>query len=93
MTDVQKILLPLLVLVFVLCLVSCVPTPPAGGEDSTAKTEDATNSPTENVTETENPTAESTSDQVSEQITEPVTETTAEEETTYGELHFPESGE
>lgn len=77
----------------VLCLVACVPTLPAGGEDSTAKTENVTNSQTENVTETEKSTAEPATDPVSEQTTEPVTEITTEEETTYGELHFPESGE
>lgn len=100
-TDVRKILLSLLVAALVLCTVACVPTPPAGGGDGTeqtdAKTEQSTNDVTENASESVTDAgseqgSDPMTDQGSDETTEPAIETT-EEETTYGELHFPESGE
>ena len=89
MTDVRQFLLTLSVLLLVLCLVGCISTHPAEGLDSVAPSEGVTKDTTEAVTQTE-PVQEPT-EPISEQVTENVSEQATEEETTYGELHFPES--
>ena len=85
MTDLRKVLLTLSAFVLTLYLVGCisVATPPNGEIDSTAQTEiNAETAPDVQTTEP-----------ASEQTTDPFTEIPTEEETTFGELHFPESGE
>ncbi len=90
--DVRFVLLTLSALLLTLCLVGCISSPPVNGEDTTAQastqaqtesTQSSTNAVTDVVTE---PATDSTQ-QPDESDT--VTETT-EEQTTYGELHFPE---
>ena len=104
-TDVRKIFLPLCSLALLLLLTACITSPPISGGDSTDQgetkteqtTEHATNSQTESKTEhapdTEQQTSTQGSDAATDQTTQPITQNTAEEQTTYGELHFPESGE
>ena len=96
MTDLRKVSLTFFILLLTLCTVGCisVAVPPEGGMDSTAQTDVKTEPNTQAVTETtpDAQTTEPASEQTTEPVTDPPVETT-EEETTFGELHFPESGE
>ena len=80
----------LLVALLTLYLVGCisVAVPPKGGLDSSAQTE----AQTEKETQTNAVTDPESDAQTTAPVTQSPTETT-EEETTYSELHFPESGE
>ena len=96
MIDVRKAALTLSVLLLVFCFAGCISfdTSPEGELNTGMQTDAKTEQKTQAVTET-TPDAQTT-EPVSEQTTEPVTEPpveTTEEETTFGELHFPESGE
>ncbi len=82
----RGVLLTLSALLLMLCLVACVPASPADREQSTAQAEASTGHVIETNTDTG----------IAETTTEPITDTTTdtpEEQTTFGELHFPESGE
>jgi hypothetical protein len=88
--DLRKGILILLISLLTLCLVGCisVAVPPEGGLDSSAQTE----AQTEKETQTNAVTEPESDAQTTAPVTQSPTETT-EEETTYSELHFPESGE
>lgn len=88
--DLRKGILILLISLLTLYLVGCisVAVPPEGGIDSTAQTE----AQTEKETQTNAVTEPESDAQTTAPVTQSPTETT-EEETTYSELHFPESGE
>ena len=90
MIDLRKGILILLVALLTLYLVGCisVAVPPKGGLDSSAQTE----AQTEKETQTNAVTDPESDAQTTAPVTQSPTETT-EEETTYSELHFPESGE
>ena len=90
MIDLRKIIPILLIFLLTLYLVGCisVAVPPEGGIDSTAQTE----AQTEKETQTNAVTEPESDAQTTAPVTQSPTETT-EEETTYSELHFPESGE
>ena len=92
MIDLRKIIPILLISLLTLYLVGCisVAVPPEGGLDSSAQTEVQTEKETQTNAVTE-PTPDSDA-QTTAPVTQSPTETT-EEETTYSELHFPESGE
>ena len=95
MIDLRKILLILAAFLLTLCLVGCITeAPPVAGENDTVQTEKATEQVTEAVPNTQvtEPASEQTAE-TTETTTEQSTEQITEEETTYGELHFPESGE
>ena len=89
MIDLRKGILILLISLLTLHLVGCisVAVPPQGGLDSTAQTE----AQTEKETQTNAVTEPESDAQTTAPVTQSPTETT-EEETTYSELHFPESG-
>ena len=87
MTDVRKVLFALPTLLLALCLVSCISSYPVEGLDSDTQSERVTNTATQSVTDT----VQEVTEPISEQVTENVSEQATEEETTYGELHFPES--
>lgn len=90
MIDLRKVILILLVALLTLYLVGCisVAVPPEGGLDSSAQTE----AQTEKEVQTNAVTEPESDAQTTAPVTQSPTETT-EEETTYSELHFPESGE
>ena len=90
MIDLRKGILILLISLLTLHLVGCisVAVPPQGGLDSTAQTE----AQTEKETQTNAVTEPESDAQTTAPVTQSPTEIT-EEETTYSELHFPESGE
>ena len=90
MIDLRKGILILLVALLMLHLVGCisVAVPPEGGLDSSAQTEVQT----EKETQTNAVTEPESDAQTTAPVTQSPTETT-EEETTYSEVHFPESGE
>lgn len=89
MIDLRKVIPILLIFLLTLCLVGCisVAVPPEGGLDSIAQTE----AQTEKETQTNAVTEPESDAQTTAPVTQSPTETT-EEETTYSELHFPESG-
>ena len=90
MIDLRKGILILLIFLLTLYLVGCisVAVPPEGGLDSSAQTE----AQTEKEVQTNAVTEPESDAQTTAPITQSPTETT-EEETTYSELHFPESDE
>ena len=90
MIDLRKVIPILLISLLTLYLVGCisVAVPPEGGLDSSAQTE----AQTEKETQTNAVTEPESDAQTTAPVTQSPTETT-EEETTYSELHFPESGE
>ena len=90
MIDLRKVILILLISLLTLYLVGyiSVAVPPKGGLDSSAQTE----AQTEKETQTNAVTEPESDAQTTAPVTQSPTETT-EEETTYSELHFPESGE
>ena len=90
MIDLRKVIPILLISLLTLCLVGCisVAVPPEGGLDSSAQTE----AQTEKEVQTNAVTEPESDAQTTAPVTQSPTETT-EEETTYSELHFPESGE
>ena len=80
MIDVRRLFFTLMGLSLLLCLVSCVSMPPDSGAELPTRQE-STAQVTEVITESK-----------TEETTQSTTETQAAEEvTTYGELHFPES--
>ena len=85
MTDLHKTFLLILITVLLtFCLSGCISVaPPSNGIESTAQTE----------TEHETLPDEQTTELATTQTTNIETETATEEVTTFGELHFPESGE
>ena len=89
MIDLRKVISILLISLLTLYLVGCisVAVPPQGGLDSSAQTE----AQTEKETQTNAVTEPESDAQTTAPVTQSPTETT-EEETTYSELHFPESG-
>lgn len=90
--DLRKVIPILLIFLLTLYLVGCisVAVPPEGGIDSTAQTEAQTEKETQTNAVTEPESDAQTTAPSTEITTDPATETT-EEETTYSELHFPES--
>ena len=90
MIDLRKVIPILLISFLTLYLVGCisVAVPPEGGLDSSVQTE----AQTEKEVQTNAVTEPESDAQTTAPVTHPPTETT-EEETTYSELHFPESGE
>ena len=94
MIDLRKGALILLVALLTLHLVSCisVAVPPEDGLDSSAQTEVQTEKEVQTNAVTEPESDAQTTAPTTEITTDPTTEP-AEEQTTFGELHFPESGE
>ena len=94
MIDLRKGILILLVALLTLCLVGCisVAVPPEGGLDSSAQTEAQTEKEVQTNAVTEPESDAQTTAPTTEITTDPATDS-AEEQTTFGELHFPESGE
>ena len=94
MIDLRKGALILLVALLTLCLVGCfsVAVPPEDGLDSSAQTEAQTEKEVQTNAVTEPESDAQTTAPSTEITTDPATEP-AEEQTTFGELHFPESGE
>ena len=90
MIDLRKGALILLVALLTLHLVSCISVaiPPEDGLDSSAQTEVQT----EKEVQTNAVTEPESDAQTTAPVTQSPTEIT-EDETTYSELHFPESGE
>ena len=94
MIDLRKGALILLVALLTLHLVGCisVAVPPEGGLDSSAQTEVQTEKEVQTNAVTEPESDAQTTAPTTEITTDPTTDS-AEEQTTFGELHFPESGE
>ena len=86
MTDVRYALLTLSVLLLTLCMFGCISSPPVQGEDTTAQAQTQTE-PVQSSTDT---VADSESDPADQPDESDTTADTTEEQTTYGELHFPE---
>ena len=94
MIDLRKGILILLISLLTLYLVGCisVAVPPEGGLDSSAQTEVQTEKEVQTNAVTEPESDAQTTAPATEITTDPTTDS-AEEQTTFGELHFPESGE